>query len=183
MAKRILLLAALIADIWFLGVSSAVMADDILACVKKRGGQLRIVNSHSECRSWEFPITLAGGQDVKLDCFTAELRYLVSGDTPNYCNDPFSFTITNPSPTETQPDQIFDVFCQSPPPGPPFGGDPVAWGLVCKEGWMNTGCTGTTASGFDLDIVQMLNGCFSDDEEYTRVSIFATCCKVTATPR
>ena len=80
----------------------------------------------------------------------------------------------------TKPEDVFELFCQAPPQPPFVMDDPVVWGIKCKEGWMNTGCAGSSVgTQIDRDLIQVVNGCFSDDEEYGHTNIFATCCRVT----
>jgi|WetSurMetagenome_2_1015567.scaffolds.fasta_scaffold445687_1 hypothetical protein len=158
-------------------------ADDVIyACKNNKTGKPRFVSSPSQCKTnTEHLVTLNGTsqqqQNMTLQCVTAELYYTVSASL-NYCQDPSSLTITNPYPSSTNPTDIFEVFCESPSS---LGDDVITWGLRCKEGWVNTGCTGTSFTGTgDLDIPQFLNGCYSDDEEYGNANIFTTCCRITA---
>lgn len=163
------------------GLSTQVIADDICACYHKTNGKLRIVSDHDECKPSEVPITLAtstGSQNVEFQCVTGELFYNPS-DPPIYCDDEYSLKITSPYSTDIDPYDVFEVYCESPSP---YSNDEVFWGLRCKEGWTNTGCTGSSfdVSG-EVDIPQFLNGCHSDNEEYGHANIFTTCCKIIVT--
>lgn len=180
MKTRSSLIAILIIGSFLLITWAQCQANDVLyGCAKTKGGALRLVSDPSVCKKTEYPVTLSGApqqqQNMTLQCFTAEIYYTVSSYR-NYCIDPYSLTITNPYPSSNNPADIFEVFCESPSS---FGDDNVTWGLRCKEGWLNTGCTGTSFStSGDLDISQYLNGCYSDDEEYGNANIFTTCCRI-----
>jgi hypothetical protein len=158
-------------------------ADDVLCgCAKIKKGTLRVIDCNSQCLKSEYAVTLSGSsqqqQSMTLQCITGALYYTIS-DPLNYCNDPYSLNITNPYPSSSNPTDIFQVFCESPST---LGDDEiVTWGLRCKEGWQNTGCTGNSyTSDGDMDVPQFLNGCHSDDEEYGNSEIFTTCCRITA---
>ena len=184
MKKLTVVLTSFLFLLTIIGLSNQVEAGERLGCYKKNNGQLRIVSNHSDCLKSEDPITLATGmgtQNVKLECVTAVLSYETSG-SPDYCNDPSSLNVTNPYPSDMNPEEAFEVYCESPSQ---LSDEEVMWGLGCKEaeGWLNTGCTGTSfeASGA-VDIAQAFNACLSDDEEYGNGNIFTTCCKIVSTP-
>lgn len=114
-------------------------------------------------------------EKVKLMCVTGELYYIfdLDPDPNNYCADVYSLEITNPK-NNINPYDVFKVYCNYDSVD-----NILLWGLRCKDGWINTGCSGTTFEGLaDLDISQFLNGCHSDDEEYGNANIFTTCCKL-----
>lgn len=61
--------------------------------------------------------------------------------------------------------------------------DDHPWGLLCNDGWINTGCSQRNdgdidTTNDDLDAAQQDNGCFSDDDEYGELWLYTTCCKV-----
>ncbi len=64
----------------------------------------------------------------------------------------------------------------------PFIGGENNWGLACKDGWINTGCSSAwlhNQGDYAPDIPETSNGCFSDNEEiWTGASVFTTCCKI-----
>jgi hypothetical protein len=90
--------------------------------------------------------------------------------------------------------EVFDIF-EATGPAPEFD---KWWGLVCKDDWVNTGCSqanyGDADIGFpgspsgpseclspqpyDIDLRQIYNGCVVDDEEFCNMVIFTTCCKI-----
>jgi hypothetical protein len=139
-------------------------------------------NSHTS--SVDFSIDSANWQllsiqpiSMKLQCYTGELFY-TPDITEGYCNDPHSLNIVTPYPSSTNPDDIFEIYCEEPSP---YSSDAVFWGLRCKEGWTNTGCSGTafgTYNGNDVSIVAAFNGCYTDDDEFGNANVFTTCCKI-----
>lgn len=90
--------------------------------------------------------------------------------------------------------EIFDTF-EGIGPAPEYD---VWWGLLCKDNWVNTGCSqanygdadigfpGSTSGPdvcssrqpYDVDLRQIMNGCIVDDEEFCNMVIFTTCCKI-----
>jgi hypothetical protein len=175
MRKELVMMFTVLALIFVIALTSRVEADDVYCCYQKEHGQLRVVNDHSECLLSELPVTLGGtfGTQRELVCVTGELYYDEFSESTGYCTDPY-VAITNQPSNEYNAEDVFEVFCEAP-----SGDEDVLWGLRCKEGWMNTGCSGSTfdASG-ELDLPQFLNGCHSDSEEYGNANIFTTCCKI-----
>jgi hypothetical protein len=165
------------------GVSNYAASADIFGCYQKNNGQLRIVQSHNECRPSELPITLGGpatGIKTSLLCVTGLLSFPPRHNSA-YCQDKPATVITNPFfTTDIKFEDVFEVICLTPPYPLPFTSweDPVMWGLRCKSGWANTGCSASTYTQASADVPQFLNGCHSDDEEYGNADIFTTCCKI-----
>ena len=87
--------------------------------------------------------------------------------------------------------EVFEIF-EGTGPAPEYDD----WrGLLCKDDWVNTGCsqvnygdadigfpgsTGECSSyqPYDVDLRQIMNGCIVDDEEFCNMGIFTTCCKI-----
>jgi hypothetical protein len=152
----------------------------IYGCYQKNHGQLRIVSNHSECLPSELPISwnqlcgsCNGGSPGKLACVTGALNKesTVTGDA----------FITNQKNIEISHwSEVFTIFYA------PDSGGSGDWGLICKEDWINTGCSQQTSGtvgehpdNFDVDIRQFNNGCFSDSRnEFNYLTIFTTCCKI-----
>jgi hypothetical protein len=152
-------------------------AGDVLCgCVKIKKGALRIIDCSSQCLKSEYAVTLSGGaggggQTGQLACVTAAMAYDGQIDPKIQITNQKNITVNNWS-------DIFDVK-YSGQHYPPLGDD--NWGLLCKDDWVNTGCSHENNSESeinDTDTPQVMNGCFSDDEELANLSIFVTCCKI-----
>lgn len=115
----------------------------------------------------------------ELQCYTGEMHYTSTGMVGNFCSHTPVLAISTPYPSTTDPEEVFLPYCAAPSP---YDDSNVMWGLRCKSGWSNTGCTASVAfypgSSVEDGTAQFLNGCHMDDEEYGRGTVFTTCCRI-----
>ncbi|GBD97612.1 MAG TPA: hypothetical protein ENG83_01555 [Nitrospirae bacterium] len=111
-----------------------------------------------------FLASAAHALDFKLSCVTASMKKGSDSDDDIHITNQKNIEVSHWS----------EVFIADT-----YDGGRDAWGLICKDDWVNTGCSqGSNGWPIDTDVLQYDNGCFSDDEELENLSIFTTCCKI-----
>lgn len=166
--KRFSLCFAVMMIAYFVCLQSDVYSE-ILGCKKIKRGQFRIVNNLEECMVNEEPVVLSDiiiKPQAQIACVTGAFGRIEPSNGDIIIMNEQNIDISSP-------DDVFQTYSSSPE----FVDD-IQWGLRCKDGWVNTGCSISADHNQYYDNPQYDNGCHSDDEEYYDVLIFTTCCKV-----
>ncbi|MDY6839835.1 MAG: hypothetical protein SWH78_17895 [Thermodesulfobacteriota bacterium] len=150
--------------------------NDICACYNKNHGQLRVVSDPSECTKPEIPITLYGSTEEmtsKLACVTGSIEPETGFSVVEIRNQ--QNIIIDDWTT------VFDIVELTDEDGGPI------YGLVCRDGWVNTGCSIDIEGQGDfpnsvVDISQHNNGCYSEYNDNQTMTIYTTCCKIVVVP-
>ncbi len=134
--------------------------------------------------------SIAQDQTVRLACVTAAHRYENNQSILEIVSQRNSQVSGASAVFET----VFDLTLDSPvedalqivsEEGIPENAT-LTWGLRCRDGWVNTGCSASifgnaketsTGAPYDSDIVQRDNGCFSDNDEFENQTLYVTCCR------